>query len=329
MTDRNAASSGPHVPVLLKPLLEAVAPVSGRWLDGTFGAGGYTRGLLAAGADHVTGVDRDPMAFELAKPWIGDYNGRIALQAGVFSRMDEYAFGLDGVVLDLGVSSMQLDLPERGFSFMKEGPLDMRMSQKGPSAADLVAELTEVQLADVIFNFGEERASRRIAKAIAKARAEAPIATTLRLAEIVESCLPRPKPNQSHPATRTFQALRIAVNAEYEELYEGLLAAERALKPGGLLAVVTFHSVEDRMVKRFFQYRAGKTGRANRWAPELEEQPAQFELVTRKAVGPDEEELAQHPRSRSARLRVGRRTDAEPAPITGKELGMPQLKETR
>lgn len=329
MTDRNAASSGPHVPVLLKPLLEAVAPVSGRWLDGTFGAGGYTRGLLAAGADHVTGVDRDPMAFELAKPWIGDYDGRIALQAGVFSRMDEYAFGLDGVVLDLGVSSMQLDLPERGFSFMKEGPLDMRMSQKGPSAADLVAELTEVQLADVIFNFGEERASRRIAKAIVKARAEAPIATTLRLSEIVESCLPRPKPNQSHPATRTFQALRIAVNAEYEELYEGLLAAERALKPGGLLAVVTFHSVEDRMVKRFFQYRAGKTGRANRWAPELEEQPAQFELVTRKAVGPDEEELAQNPRSRSARLRVGRRTDAEPAPITGKELGMPQLKETR
>jgi 16S rRNA (cytosine1402-N4)-methyltransferase len=329
MTDRNAASSGPHVPVLLKPLLQAVAPVSGRWLDGTFGAGGYTRGLLAAGADHVTGVDRDPMAFELAKPWIGDYDGRIALQAGVFSRMDEYAFGLDGVVLDLGVSSMQLDLPERGFSFMKEGPLDMRMSQKGPSAADLVAELTEVQLADVIFNFGEERASRRIAKAIVKARAEAPIATTLRLSEIVESCLPRPKPNQSHPATRTFQALRIAVNAEYEELYEGLLAAERALKPGGLLAVVTFHSVEDRMVKRFFQYRAGKTGRANRWAPELEEQPAQFELVTRKAVGPDDEELAQNPRSRSARLRVGRRTDAEPAPITGKELGMPQLKETR
>ena len=329
MTDRNAASSGPHVPVLLKPRLEAVAPVSGRCLDGTFGAGGYTRGLLAAGADHVTGVDRDPMAFELAKPWIGDYDGRIALQAGVFSRMDEYAFGLDGVVLDLGVSSMQLDLPERGFSFMKEGPLDMRMSQKGPSAADLVAELTEVQLADVIFNFGEERASRRIAKAIVKARAEAPIATTLRLSEIVESCLPRPKPNQSHPATRTFQALRIAVNAEYEELYEGLLAAERALKPGGLLAVVTFHSVEDRMVKRFFQHRAGKTGRANRWAPELEEQPAQFELVTRKAVGPDDEELAQNPRSRSARLRVGRRTDAEPAPITGRELGMPQLKETR
>lgn len=329
MTDRNAASSGPHIPVLLKPLLEAVTPVSGRWLDGTFGAGGYTRRLLAAGADHVTGVDRDPLAFDLAKPWIGDYGGRITLQAGVFSRMDEYASDLDGVVLDLGVSSMQLDLAERGFSFMKEGPLDMRMSQEGPSAADLVAELTEVQLADIIFNFGEERASRRIAKAIVRARAEAPITTTLRLAEIVESCLPRPKPNQSHPATRTFQALRIAVNAEYEELYEGLLAAERALKPGGLLAVVTFHSVEDRMVKRFFQHRAGKTGRANRWAPELEEQPAQFELVTRKAVGPDDEELAQNPRSRSARLRVGRRTDAAPAPITGKELGMPQLKETR
>ncbi|CUH80259.1 Ribosomal RNA small subunit methyltransferase H [Tritonibacter multivorans] len=329
MTDRNAASSGPHIPVLLKPLLEAVAPVSGRWLDGTFGAGGYTRGLLAAGADHVTGVDRDPLAFDLAKPWIDDFAGRITLQAGVFSRMDEYASDLDGVVLDLGVSSMQLDLAERGFSFMKEGPLDMRMSQDGPSAADLVAELTEVQLADIIFNFGEERASRRIAKAIVRERAVAPITTTLQLAEIVASCLPRPKPNQSHPATRTFQALRIAVNAEYEELYEGLLAAERALKPGGLLAVVTFHSVEDRMVKRFFQHRAGKTGRANRWAPELDEQPAQFELVTRKAVGPDDDELAQNPRSRSARLRVGRRTDAAPAPISGKELGMPQLKETR
>lgn len=329
MSDQNAAPSGPHIPVLLKPLLAAVAPVSGRWLDGTFGAGGYTRGLLAAGADHVTGVDRDPLAFELAAPWIGEFDGRITLQQGVFSRMDDYASDLDGVVLDLGVSSMQLDLAERGFSFMKEGPLDMRMSQDGPSAADLVAELSEAELADTIYNFGEERASRRIAKAIVKARSEAPITTTLQLAELVESCLPRPKPGQSHPATRTFQALRIAVNAEYEELFEGLLAAERALKPGGLLAVVTFHSVEDRMVKRFFQHRAGKTGRANRWAPELEELPSQFELVTRKAVGPDDEELAQNPRSRSARLRVGRRTGAAPISISAKELGMPQLKEVR
>ncbi|UWQ23618.1 16S rRNA (cytosine(1402)-N(4))-methyltransferase RsmH [Leisingera aquaemixtae] len=329
MTQDQKAANGPHIPVLLRPLLQAVAPVSGRWLDGTFGAGGYTRGLLEAGAEQVIGVDRDPLAFELAEPWAGRYGDRLILQQGVFSRMDEYAQDLDGVVLDLGVSSMQLDLAERGFSFMKDGPLDMRMSQSGPSAADLIAELTEAQIADILFHYGEERASRRIAKAIVREREIEPITTTLRLAGIIESCLPRPKPGQSHPATRSFQGLRIAVNAEYDELFEGLLAAERALKPGGLLAVVTFHSVEDRMVKRFFQHRAGKTGRANRYAPEQEETPPQFELVTRKAVGPDEQELAENPRARSARLRVGRRTDAAPGPISAKDLGMPQLKETR
>ncbi|MFT6459426.1 16S rRNA (cytosine(1402)-N(4))-methyltransferase RsmH [Pseudophaeobacter arcticus] len=329
MTTDRPTPTGPHVPVLLRPLLKAVAPVSGRWLDGTFGAGGYTRGLLEAGADQVIGVDRDPLAFELARPWAADYGDRLVLQEGVFSRMDEYAQDLDGVVLDLGVSSMQLDLAERGFSFMRDGPLDMRMSQSGPSAADLVAELSEVQLADILFHYGEERASRRIAKSIVKARELAPITTTLQLAKLVEQCLPRAKQGKSHPATRSFQALRIAVNAEYEELFNGLLAAERALKPGGLLAVVTFHSVEDRMVKRFFQHRANKTGRANRYAPEIEEIPSQFELVTRKAVGPDDDELAENPRSRSARLRVGRRTDAEPVPITAKDLSMPQLKEGR
>ncbi|MQY41024.1 16S rRNA (cytosine(1402)-N(4))-methyltransferase RsmH [Epibacterium sp. SM1969] len=319
----------PHIPVLLRPLLAAVAPVSGRWLDGTFGAGGYSRGLLEAGADQVIGVDRDPLAFDMAAAWKDQYGDRLVLQAGVFSKMDDYAQDLDGVVLDLGVSSMQLDLAERGFSFMKDGPLDMRMSQSGPSAADLVAELDEVQLADILFTFGEERASRRIAKSIVKERAIEPITTTLRLARIIEGCLPRPKPGQSHPATRSFQALRIAVNAEYEELFQGLLAAERALKPGGLLAVVTFHSVEDRMVKRFFQHRAGRTGRANRYAPEIEETPNQFELVTRKAVGPDDQELDENPRARSARLRVGRRTGAAPEAISPKELGMPLLKEER
>ncbi|MDE4189417.1 16S rRNA (cytosine(1402)-N(4))-methyltransferase RsmH [Phaeobacter gallaeciensis] len=329
MTTEHTSASGPHIPVLLRPLLKAVAPVTGRWLDGTFGAGGYTRALLEAGADQVIAVDRDPLAFEMAKSWAGEYGDRLVQQQGVFSRMDEYAQDLDGVVLDLGVSSMQLDLAERGFSFMKDGPLDMRMSQEGPSAADLVAELSEAELADILFYYGEERASRRIARAIVKAREIEPITTTLQLASLVESCLPRAKPGQSHPATRSFQALRIAVNAEYDELFEGLLAAERALKPGGLLAVVTFHSVEDRMVKRFFQHRAGKTGRANRYAPEIEEQPAQFEIVTRKAVGPDDQELAENPRSRSARLRVGRRTDAAPAPISARDLGMPQLKEAR
>ncbi|MCE8510563.1 16S rRNA (cytosine(1402)-N(4))-methyltransferase RsmH [Ruegeria pomeroyi] len=316
----------PHIPVLLRPLLAAVAPVSGVWLDGTFGAGGYTRGLLAAGADRVIAVDRDPLAFELAADWAGEYGDRLVMQQGVFSRMDEYASDLDGVVLDLGVSSMQLDLAERGFSFMKDGPLDMRMSQEGPSAADLVNTATEAELADILFHYGEERASRRIARAIVKARAEAPIETTLQLAAIVESCLPRPKPGQSHPATRSFQALRIAVNAEYDELFEGLMAAERALKPGGKLAVVTFHSIEDRMVKRFLQARAGRSGRANRYAPETVEDAPRFELLTRKAVGPDDQELAENPRARSAKLRVAIRTDAPAGTVDAKSIGMPQLR---
>ncbi|MCE8546996.1 16S rRNA (cytosine(1402)-N(4))-methyltransferase RsmH [Ruegeria pomeroyi] len=316
----------PHIPVLLRPLLAAVAPVSGVWLDGTFGAGGYTRGLLAAGADRVIAVDRDPLAFELAADWAGEYGGRLVMQQGVFSRMDEYASDLDGVVLDLGVSSMQLDLAERGFSFMKDGPLDMRMSQEGPSAADLVNTATEAELADILFHYGEERASRRIARAIVKARADAPIETTLQLAAIVESCLPRPKPGQSHPATRSFQALRIAVNAEYDELFEGLMAAERALKPGGKLAVVTFHSIEDRMVKRFLQARAGRSGRANRYAPETVEDAPRFELLTRKAVGPDDQELAENPRARSAKLRVAIRTDASAGTVDAKSIGMPQLR---
>ena len=327
MAGAQTFSDKPHIPVLLRPLLAAVAPVSGVWLDGTFGAGGYTRGLLKAGADTVIGVDRDPLAFEMAADWVGEYGDRLVMQQGVFSRMDEYAQDLDGVVLDLGVSSMQLDQAERGFSFMKDGPLDMRMSQEGESAADLVNSATEAQLADILFHFGEERASRRIAKAIVRARTEEPITTTLRLAEIIESCLPRAKPGQSHPATRSFQGLRIAVNAEYEELFQGLMAAERALKPGGQLAVVTFHSIEDRMVKRFFQARAGKTGRANRYAPEIQQEQPQFTLKTRKAVGPDADELAENPRSRSAKLRVAVRTEAPAGDIDARAIGMPQLGE--
>lgn len=322
-------SDAAHIPVLLRPLLAAVAPVEGRWLDGTFGAGGYTKGLLEAGADQVIGVDRDPLAFEMAAPWVGEYGDRLILQQGVFSCMDEYASDLDGVVLDLGVSSMQLDLAERGFSFLRDGPLDMRMSQDGPSAADIVNTASEAELADILFHFGEERASRRIARAIVRERTIEPITTTLRLAGIIEGCLPRAKPGQSHPATRSFQGLRIAVNAEYDELYQGLMAAERALKPGGKLAVVTFHSIEDRMVKRFLQSRAGQTGRANRYAPETETEEAQFKLVSRKAIGPDDEELAENPRSRSAKLRVALRTDAPAGSIDAKSIGMPQLKEPR
>ncbi|SFT82012.1 16S rRNA (cytosine(1402)-N(4))-methyltransferase RsmH [Sedimentitalea nanhaiensis] len=318
-----------HIPVLLRPLLAAVAPVAGTWLDGTFGAGGYTRALLQAGADRVIAVDRDPLAFEMARGWAGQYGDRLVMQEGVFSRLDSYASELDGVVLDLGVSSMQLDLAERGFSFMKDGPLDMRMSQTGESAADLVNTAGESVLADILFHYGEERASRRIARAILRARAEAPITTTLQLAGIIESCLPRPKPGQSHPATRSFQALRIAVNEEYDELFKGLMAAERALKPGGQLAVVTFHSIEDRMVKRFLTARAGQGGRANRYAPETQQDAPQFIVRSRKAIGPDDAELADNPRSRSAKLRVAVRTDAPAGAIESYSIGMPRLRETR
>ncbi|MDF1715627.1 MAG: 16S rRNA (cytosine(1402)-N(4))-methyltransferase RsmH [Antarcticimicrobium sp.] len=321
-------SKKPHIPVLLRALLEAVAPVTGTWLDGTFGAGGYTRGLLEAGAARVIAVDRDPLAFELAQDWAADYGERLVMQPGVFSRMDEYASDLDGVVLDLGVSSMQLDMAERGFSFMKEGPLDMRMSQEGPSAADLVNSAEEAELADILYLYGEERASRRIARAIVRARGEAPIETTLRLAGIVESCLPRAKPGQSHPATRTFQALRIAVNDEFGELFRGLMAAERALRPGGKLAVVSFHSIEDRMVKRFLQSRAGQTGRGSRHAPEVAQVDPQFILRPRKAIAPDDAELAENPRARSARLRVAVRTEAPAGSVDPREIGMPQPKDT-
>lgn len=318
-----AAETSPHIPVLIRPLIAAVSPVSGVWLDGTFGNGGYTRALLAAGADKVIAVDRDPLAFEMAAGWIGDYGDRIETVAGVFSALDTYCSDLDGVVLDLGVSSMQLDLPERGFSFMRDGPLDMRMSQEGPSAADLCNEADEAELADIIYLYGEERASRRIAKAIVAAR---PLTTTLQLARIVEACLPRAKPGQSHPATRTFQALRIAVNNEYAELAQGLMAAERALKPGGKLAVVTFHSVEDRMVKRFLQARSGNTANANRYAPEIAPVTPAWRVEKRKAVGPDEVELAENPRSRSAKLRVAIRTDAPAVAIDPAKLGMPMKK---
>lgn len=312
----------PHIPVLLRPLLQAVAPVSGVWLDGTFGAGGYTRALLAAGASKVIAVDRDPSVFAMAAEWAEPYGDRLEMVEGTFSHLDKHGADLDGVVLDIGVSSMQLDQAERGFSFMKDGPLDMRMSAQGMTAADLVNEADEATLADILYTYGEERASRRIAKAIVKAR---PITRTLELARIIEGCLPRSKPGQSHPATRSFQALRIAVNDEYGELAEGLEAAERALKPGGKLAVVSFHSVEDRMVKRFIQARSGGGGRVNRYAPEPEQTQAQFSPVTRKAIGPDDQELLENPRARSAKLRIAERTDAPAGTVDRKAIGMPFL----
>ena len=318
----------PHIPVLLRPLLQAVAPVLGTWLDGTFGAGGYARGLLAAGAGRVIGIDRDPLAFEMAAPWRGEFGERLGLVENTFSNLDAVAAeiapeGLDGVVLDLGVSSMQLDQAERGFSFLRDGPLDMRMSQSGPSAADLVNTAEEGALADILYHYGEERASRRIARAIVEARKSAPYESTKQLVATIERCLPRPKPGQSHPATRSFQALRIAVNDEFGQLIAGLEAAERALKPGGKLAVVTFHSLEDRVVKRFFQARAGRAPGGSRYAPEAAPEAAAFDLVTRKGVGPDEIELAQNPRARSAILRIGARTDSPAGRADRSSLGLP------
>ncbi len=319
-------SDAPHIPVLIEAILRECAPISGVWLDGTLGAGGYTRDLLQAGAATVIGIDRDPLALAMAEVWAAPYGDRVRLVAGTFSDLDTLAgVPLDGVVLDLGVSSMQLDQAERGFSFMRDGPLDMRMSQSGQSAADLVNGADEGVLADILYHYGEERASRRIARAIVAAREVEPIQTTAKLAEIVSKCLPRPKPGQSHPATRSFQAIRIAVNTEFTELAEGLAAAERALKPGGLLAVVTFHSLEDRIVKRFFQLASGQESNANRYAPAKSDTTARFEMVTRKAVAPDEIETARNPRARSAKLRVGRRTAAPTMPLAPAELGLPEI----
>ncbi|GIT90621.1 ribosomal RNA small subunit methyltransferase H [Jannaschia pagri] len=315
--------AAPHVPVLLQPILDAVAPLSGTWIDGTMGAGGYSRALLEAGASHLIGLDRDPLAHDMAAAWGAPYGDRLQTVKTVFSRMDEVATGVDGVVLDLGVSSMQLDRADRGFSFLRDGPLDMRMGDDGLTAADIVNDAPEGMLADILHRYGEERAARRIARAIIRTRTETPFVSTLQLAETVAANLPRPKPGQSHPATRSFQAIRIAVNDEFGELAEGLQAAERALAPGGWLAVVTFHSVEDRAVKRFLAARSDAGGGGSRHLPERAARAPAFEVVG-KAIGPTEAEVAANPRARSARLRVARRTDAPAGTVTRRELGLPE-----
>ena len=325
-------AAAPHIPVMLTAILKAVAPVQGVWLDGTFGAGGYARGLLGAGADVVIGIDRDPLAFEMAAPWAGDYGDRLIMVPGTFSDLDRLAAdaghaGLDGVVLDLGVSSMQLDRAERGFSFLRDGPLDMRMGQAGPSAEDLVNDAPEAALADILYHYGEERAARRIARSIVAERAQARISSTAQLVSIIEKNLPRSKPGQSHAATRSFQAIRIAINDEFGQLVQGLMAAERALKPGGQLAVVTFHSLEDRIAKRFLQDRASLGGGGSRYAPEAAERKPAFTLTPRRAIAPDAAEIAANPRARSAKLRVARRTEAPAGDPQTDILGLPPLTE--
>ena len=321
MVDPDLVSKADHIPVLIEPIIENISPVTGVWVDATFGAGGYTRALLEAGAEFVFAIDRDPSTFSMAEKWSSQYPGKIKLIKDVFSNLENYVDDVNGVVFDLGVSSMQLDEATRGFSFLKEGPLDMRMSQTGPTAADLVNSASEKTLSDILYFFGEERASRRIAKAITSRRKQAVFETTTDLAKLVESVLPRSKPGQSHPATRSFQALRIAVNKEYEELFNGLFSAEKVLSSDGYLVVVTFHSIEDRIVKRFIQARTGKLYSTSRYLPDTDFLPIQFTKVTRKAVKPTASEISINSRARSAKLRIAKRTDFNP----GKNLTLDDL----
>ena len=318
--------SGPHVPVLLDEVLAALSPLSDkRIVDGTFGAGGYSRALLEGGAI-VVAIDRDPSVKPFADALMAEFEGRLTFVPGTFSELDSLAAEhgpIDGVVLDIGVSSMQLDQAERGFSFMRDGPLDMRMSGAGESAADLVNTLDAEPLANLLYAFGEERKSRRIAQFIVAARETAPIQTTLELAKIIEKAIGR-KPGDAHPATRSFQALRIAVNAEFDQLVEALFAAERLLNEGGKLAVVTFHSLEDRIVKRFFDPEKGGPAQS-RHLPQVQTEARRWANVA-KARKAGEAELGRNPRARSAILRAASRSDAAARPVSFDGLSVPKVR---
>src|SRR5262249_22706560 len=330
MTGRGAGqpdvAGGPahHVPVLVRRVVEHLAPRDGGiFIDGTFGAGGYARAILAAAPCRVIALDRDPSAVARGATLVVDSGGRLALVEGRFSNLDvvaraQGAYAVDGVVLDIGVSSMQLDTAERGFSFRLDGPLDMRMGGDGVSAADVVATASERDLAAVISTLGQERHARAVARAITRARAEARIRPTRALADIVARVV-RTRSGDIHPATRTFQALRMFVNDELGELAAALVAAERILKPGGRLVVVSFHSLEDRIAKGFFNARS-KAQVGSRHRPEAISPPTTFRSLTKRPVVPDDAEIAANPRARSAKLRAGERTDAsarpeEPVPL--------------
>ena len=319
----------PHLPVMLDEVVARLSPRPGEvHVDGTFGAGGYTRAILAAGAE-VIAIDRDPTAIAAGADLVSASGGRLRLVPGVFGDLDTLieTVGValvDGVVLDIGVSSMQLDRAERGFSFRFDGPLDMRMACEGPSAADLVASLDERTLAHIFRVYGEEKRAGAVARAIVAARGETPIATTRDLVRIVETVI-RAKPHEIHPATRVFQALRIAVNDELGELVRALAAAERVLRPGGRLVVVTFHSLEDRIVKRFFADRSRREAGGSRHAPRVDVAPATFDLAMRGHDEAGEAEIAANPRSRSAKLRAGVRTDAPARAIDAEALGLPRV----
>ncbi|MGE3622443.1 MAG: 16S rRNA (cytosine(1402)-N(4))-methyltransferase RsmH [Bdellovibrionales bacterium] len=310
-------ASTPHIPVMAREVTEALdTKDNGIYVDATFGRGGYSRAILEAARTRVYGIDRDPEAIAAGKKMAGEFGSRLKLLQGPFGAMDvlmagEHVQKVDGVALDLGVSSPQIDNAERGFSFQNDGPLDMRMSQSGPSAADAVNKLSERELADIIHQFGEERHARRVAKRVIEARTEAPITRTRQLAEIVRRAVPR-SADGIDPATRTFQALRIYVNDELGELQRGLAAAESLLKPKGRLAVVSFHSLEDRAVKEFLRRRSGTGPSLSRHVPVANDRgyAPSFRILTRKPQLPTPEEMQRNPRARSAKLRVAERTDA-------------------
>jgi 16S rRNA (cytosine1402-N4)-methyltransferase len=311
--------------VLLREAVAALAPrAGGSYLDATFGAGGYTRALLAYPDTRVLALDRDPNAVRAGYALVEEMRGRLTLVEARFSQLEEAARAtafapLDGIVFDIGVSSMQFDEAERGFSFKADGPLDMRMEGRGSSAADIVNEADEETLADILYFYGEERAARRIARAIVHDRKLAPFASTKQLAEMIARVAPG-RATDIHPATKSFQALRIAVNDELGELLEGLAAAERVLKQGGRLAVVTFHSLEDRIVKQFFAERCGRGETGSRRLPgEAAPPPASFVCEGRQPVAPGRVEIEANPRARSAKLRFATRTGA-PARAQGEKL---------
>jgi 16S rRNA (cytosine1402-N4)-methyltransferase len=325
----DAGGPARHMPVLLSETIGSLAVVEGgRYIDGTFGAGGYSRAILERGGA-VLAIDRDPTAIAAGATLVERSGGRLKLVEGRFSDLDALARAagfvpVDGVVLDVGVSSMQLDQAERGFSFRLDGPLDMRMGSEGADAAAIVNRASVKELAAIIRVYGEERKAGRIARAIERAREEEPILRTGRLAEIVAAASGPQGGSHMHPATRTFQALRIFVNRELEELAQALAAAEAVLREGGRLVVVAFHSLEDRIVKRFLHERS-REARGSRHMPLAQSAPPTFTLVTRGAVESSDDEVARNPRSRSARLRAAERTGAPPRALDFEAIGVPRL----
>ena len=303
-----------HIPVLGRQAVELLNPREGGiYVDATFGAGGYSRAILEIAGTGVIGIDRDRSAIAGGFDLVDRSAGRLTLVEDRFSNLADICAAcgfpsVDGVVMDVGVSSMQLDEAGRGFSFRNDGPLDMRMGHDGPTVADVIAKASETDLANIIYIFGEERHSRGVARAIVAARKQAPIATTRALADIVSKVV-RSKPGEIHPATRTFQGLRIFVNQELDELRLALAAAERVLKPGGRLVVVSFHSLEDRIVKNFLSERA-KAGGGSRHQPEIAQLPPSFVVLTKRPVTADDDEISANPRARSAKLRAAERTIA-------------------